>query len=156
MANTPEYMKTYNKAYRLKNPESAKLYKRKAYHANPEHYRKQRREWSLKNPTRQVQSYLKMSAKQRARDKNLPFDLTLDDIIIPEYCPILPWIKIQKNTTGKGPCDTSPTLDRIIPELGYVKGNIQVISSRANVLKSNATPKELQALASWINTQFPN
>jgi hypothetical protein len=44
----------------------------------------------------------------------------------------------------------SPSLDRIKPELGYVPGNIQVISARANVMKNDATPEELLAFANWV------
>lgn len=48
------------------------------------------------------------------------------------------------NHGHSGYFDDSPSIDRIIPELGYTKGNIRVISNRANLLKSNATIEELQ------------
>lgn len=80
-------------------------------------------------------------AKNRAKKKNIPFDITADDIIIPETCPVL---GIPLKAGEKIVCNTSPTIDRIKPELGYVKGNIQVISYRANMLKNNATIEELQ------------
>jgi len=44
----------------------------------------------------------------------------------------------------------SPTLDRIDPNKGYVKGNIQVLSHLANMMKSNATAEELHLFADWI------
>jgi hypothetical protein len=44
------------------------------------------------------------------------------------------------------------SLDRIVPELGYVKGNIAVISNRANSLKSNATLEELERLCAWLKS----
>jgi hypothetical protein len=80
-------------------------------------------------------------AKQRANQKNINFNLDVDDIIIPEYCPILN-LKLRKNHKGWAP--DAPTLDRIIPEKGYVKGNVKVISGKANVMKNNATLKELK------------
>ena len=81
------------------------------------------------------------SAKRRAKVKNLPFDLSIEDIIIPEYCHILN-IKL---VVGKGSTANpdSPTLDKIIPALGYVNGNVQVISRRANVMKSDANFHEV-------------
>jgi len=61
---------------------------------------------------------------------------------IPEYCPVLPWIKLVY-AVGKGVSDGSVALDRIDSSVGYVKGNIRFISHRANTLKSDATDQEL-------------
>ncbi|MAO21760.1 MAG: hypothetical protein CMJ25_13510 [Phycisphaerae bacterium] len=87
------------------------------------------------------------SAKKRATAKGLPFDLDVSDIVIPEQCPVLA-IPLFK---GKGvACDNSPALDRITPNKGYVKGNVAVISTRANRIKSNATYEEIQMVADWV------
>lgn len=86
-------------------------------------------------------------AKQRASQKNIKFNIDVDDIFIPEYCPILN-IKLQKNNIGWAA--DIPSLDRIIPEKGYVKGNVRVISGKANVMKSNATIEELKLFAQNI------
>jgi|ERR1700676_3662823 len=91
--------------------------------------------------------YMVRRAKHRAKILNLPFDLTPDDINIPETCPIF-GIKLQV-ATGRHD-DSSPALDRIIPELGYVKGNVMVISQRANVLKRDASLEELQMLVDGL------
>lgn len=80
-------------------------------------------------------------AKQRASQRNIKFNIDVDDIVIPEFCPILN-IKLRKNHKGWAP-DT-PILDRIIPEKGYVKGNVKVISGRANVMKNDANITELR------------
>ena len=79
-------------------------------------------------------------AKARAKRGNIPFNITRDDIVLPEYCPIL-GLKLKVNQ-GKV-CDSSYSLDRIIPELGYVQGNVQVISKLANQIKSNATTDQI-------------
>jgi hypothetical protein len=42
--------------------------------------------------------------------------------------------------------DNSPSLDRIDTSKGYVKGNVWVISWRANKLKSDATLAELESI----------
>lgn len=47
---------------------------------------------------------------------------------------------------------SSPSIDRIIPELGYVRGNIAVISMRANKLKSDATSEELERISAWMRS----
>ena len=80
------------------------------------------------------------SAKARAKQKNLPFTLTLSDISIPAVCPIL-GIPLQVN--AKHMRDSSPTLDRIYPEKGYIPGNVVVVSLRANRIKSDCTPDDL-------------
>jgi hypothetical protein len=87
-------------------------------------------------------------AKIRAKKGHLPFDLKLEDIQIPEFCPVLPYIKLNRNNTKLS--FDSPTVDRLVPELGYVKGNIHVISWRANDVKGNATSEELIAVAEWM------
>lgn len=90
------------------------------------------------------------SAAKRARRKNLPFSLLLDDIPqIPEACPIL-GIPLEKSYGVGGVTFNSPTLDRIIPSLGYVPGNIQIISQRANVIKNDASAEEIQKVADYM------
>lgn len=82
--------------------------------------------------------------KGRARRNGIPFNLEVSDILIPEYCPLLN-IKINQPLSGKL-SGNSPSVDRINPKLGYVKGNVRIISNRANTLKNNATIKELELL----------
>lgn len=75
------------------------------------------------------------NAKYRAKKSGQPFNLSLEDIVVPELCPILD-IKFSDGMYA-------PSLDKIIPEDGYVKGNVRVITRKANVMKNNATFKEL-------------
>ncbi len=82
-------------------------------------------------------------AKSRAKKNNLPFNIELDDIIIPERCPLL-GIEIESTEVRNSP--NNPSLDKIIPEKGYIKGNVWVISNRANTLKNDASLQELQIL----------
>jgi hypothetical protein len=82
-------------------------------------------------------------AKNRAKKNNLAFNIELDDIVIPERCPLL-GIKIESTEVRNSP--NNPSLDKIIPEKGYIKGNVWVISNRANTLKNDATIKELKML----------
>jgi len=88
-------------------------------------------------------------AANRAKEQQLAFDILVDDIVIPDVCPVLgiPLV-INKGKSGGG--NNSPSLDKIIPELGYVRGNIQVISQLANVMKFNATKEQLLLFANWV------
>jgi|TARA_R110000744_G_scaffold304380_1_gene412908 hypothetical protein len=89
-------------------------------------------------------------ARTRAIKNNIPFDLTIDNIVIPNICPIL-GIEL-KSGTGKGAKDHSPAMDRITPSLGYVEGNIQVISSRANRIKNDSTIEELAMILEYLKS----
>ena len=83
-------------------------------------------------------------AKKRAEAKNIPFNITPQDIVIPKICPLL---RIRLFPSKGQPGRNSPSLDRIKPARGYVKGNIRVISYKANSMKSDSTLKEFERLA---------
>lgn len=120
--------------------------KRRAYALDPEKSRRKDAERKLNNPAWSLLS----RAKRRAADVGVEFDLTSSDIEIPERCPILGIpIGVQQGG-GKGPKDNSASLDRLVPSLGYVKGNVAVISQRANRIKNDATAAELRAIADWM------
>lgn len=86
-----------------------------------------------------------VEAKRRAKKKGLLFNLQVSDIVIPELCPLL-GMRLCRHIGPRGPKDDSPSLDRRDSRLGYVVGNVWVISNRANRLKSNATVEELEGL----------
>jgi hypothetical protein len=90
--------------------------------------------------------YMFHRVKTRAKKDGVPFTLTREDIHIPDRCPVL---GIALEIGGIGGSDNSPELDKVIPALGYVPGNVVVISRRANRIKSNATLEELQKIASF-------
>ncbi len=82
-------------------------------------------------------------AKRNATSRGREFNLSVDDLPIPDICPLL-GIEIKK---GKGKlCDASPSVDRKDNTKGYVKGNVWVISNQANRIKSNASIEELELL----------
>lgn len=96
---------------------------------------------------------MKNRAHTRSKIYNVPFNLELEDIIIPEMCPILNLPLIVK-TGSPGGCHHSPSLHRIIPEKGYVKGNVIVISQLANVMLNNASIENLLKFANWIQKTY--
>lgn len=124
-------------------------YSKKYYEKNKEKICEQNRNEYGSTGKRYVYMMLKR-AEKRAKEKNIPFELTVDDIYIPDYCPIL-GIKL---IVGKmqGPDDYSPSLDRIIPEKGYTKSNIKIISMKANRMKSNATMQDVEKLLHYLKT----
>ena len=128
--NHPEKQAEYNRREKLKNPQRVRNRQNKAA-----------RTWVNRHPKQQMFN----KAKCRAEKNNVPFKLKLEDIVIPERCPVfgfpLTW------GLGSGTKNDSPSLDRIYPEKGYTKENVWVISWRANMIKNNATPEELMRLA---------
>ena len=96
-----------------------------------------RKEWKSLNAEKQMLYRTRFSAKT----KGIPFELQVSDIVIPDKCPIL-GISLERGIYKA--CDHSPSLDKINPALGYIPGNVRVLSQRANLLKSNATVEELR------------
>lgn len=88
-------------------------------------------------------------AKQRAKKSGLEFNLSKEDIVIPSVCPVL-GIELRSNVGGKTAIDNSPTLDRIHPKIGYIKGNIIVISALANRIKSSANYRQILTVGRWL------
>lgn len=97
--------------------------------------------------------YLLGSIQSRCKKGDIPFDLSLGDIVIPEYCPIL-GIPLFRNIGKPGATKNSPSVDRIDPKKGYTKDNIQVISYKANTMKNDATAEQLLLFADWIYKNF--
>jgi hypothetical protein len=128
---------------------------RKTYYANREKQIARSRKWQVENMEHvkkmSVERRLKRApeitlfynAKNRAKAKGLSFDIEFSDIVFPDVCPIL-GIALKVSAGFASP--NSPSIDRIDPSLGYVKGNIQIISHKANTIKSNATLDELKSV----------
>lgn len=87
------------------------------------------------------------SAKERATRLGIPFALDVSDIQIPDVCPVFG----TPLSRGDGSHHAhSPSIDRVIPALGYVPGNVRVISRRANTIKNDATAEELAAVLFYV------
>ena len=83
------------------------------------------------------------NAQHRAKKKGIPFTISMEDIVIPETCPLL-GIPLVSTNNKRDP--RNPSLDQIDPGKGYTPDNIWVVSSRANWIKSDATLQELKTL----------
>jgi hypothetical protein len=85
------------------------------------------------------------TARHQAKKRGLEFTLRFEDVTWPEFCPVF-GVRLERvgdRTHG----DWSPSMDRVDSTKGYVPGNVIVVSMRANRIKSNATPEELQQIA---------
>jgi len=92
-------------------------------------------------------------AKYRSKKKGIEFNLELSDVVIPKVCPVLK-IPLTAGSSSGGPRGCSPSLDRIDNTKGYIKGNVQVISHKANTMKHCADNNELILFANWIKRTY--
>ena len=112
-----------------------------------------RRRWLNRTDDQRRKSVL-YGAAYRAKQQGVPFSITHQDIddIWPKdnCCPALgsPLVWAAKNFTPN-----SPSLDKINPQLGYVVGNIAIVSYLANSIMQNALPSEVTKVAQWFSQQ---
>jgi len=131
--------------------------RRANYKENPHRARQRAREYYAEN--RQVvlarekdrrrddvEKQLWFAARYRSRKLSLAFTITPLDVVVPKFCPAL-GIPLQVSDNTAGP--NSPTIDRIIPSLGYTPDNIVVVSQKANTIKSNATIQEILSVVAF-------
>ena len=141
-----ERRKEYYKEYyskpenRERRKEYAKEYN-KEYYSRPEN-KERRKEYRSSIPRRLA------DAKNRSEKKNLEFNITLEylESIYPDdsLCPLLN-IPLDWDSPPKHP--STPSIDRIDSSKGYIKGNVQWVSWRANRLMADANPDELLMVA---------
>jgi archaellum component FlaC len=132
------------KRWRSNNPDKVKAYHHKYYIKNKDKFKNRLYKWRENNHEKAIL----IRARQRARKKELEFNLEAVDIVIPSKCPILD-IEIVRNKKGNLKTN-SPSLDRIDNTKGYIKSNVMVISNKANTMKNDASPEELIKFAKWI------
>lgn len=87
------------------------------------------------------------NSKERANKYKIPHDIKLDWLVEQfghlTHCPVLD-IELNWAKPNGVLCYDSPSIDKVVPELGYVKGNVMVVSVMANAMKSNASPEVLR------------
>ena len=126
---------------------SYKEYQKEYYKNNKEKMDKRAIIWQTAHP----ESIMISSAKSRSKKNGLTCSITAKDIHIPERCPYL-GVFLERGV-GRGGSDNSPSLDRIDISKGYIPGNIQVISNKANRIKTDATADELITIGTAMKNQ---
>jgi len=147
-ADKERHNRVRRKTY-AENPEARQKYL--DYHKNNYHKIKNKRKEYTKEYLQDKDNrafVMFNSAKRRAKELNLEFDIEPEDVHIPDICPLLE-IPIVLDV-GKGRLSNGPSLDRIDNSKGYVKGNVQVLSDLANRMKNSATINQLKVFATNI------
>ena len=98
-----------------------------------------------KTPENKVK-FLVRAAKDRAGRFGREFSIGIGDLKpFPDKCPLL---GIDLNYTGTGKATGySASIDRVDSSKGYIKGNVRIVSRRANIIKLDATSTELRLIA---------
>lgn len=131
----------------IKQKEQAKKSAHKFYWGNKEYCDKRTRENYRNSKNRGSIEYTFYARKHRAKKQDITWEISLDDISVPDVCPVL-------LTPFKFKTPYAMSIDKIIPSLGYVKGNVQIMSCKANIMKSDATPEELIKFADWVYKNY--
>ena len=151
----------YDKKYYEKNKEkiTARVNKYRQENNEAVKIRKANYRQRTKGKKPSILNALLSRARERARLKKLPFDLTMEwiETVAVSHCPItlepLDWARDQVVDGKPGP--NSPSIDKIIPELGYVQSNCAIMSHRGNMIKSNGTIDEHLRVVQYMAAQQP-
>ncbi len=141
------YDNYYRKYYRNNKKKIYENRREKALVYNKQYYQKHKEEIKVKrsDPESKIHN-MWIQARQKALVKNLPFTIKEEDIVVPELCPLLGVRLVWGVERG-----VSPSLDRVIPSLGYTKENIKVISMEANRMKQEITLDFAKKLIEYLN-----
>lgn len=143
------------KEARAKHPERYKAWneisRQRMKAADPDYVRRQAEARRAKDPIKVWAVAVKNQARMRAKRKGLPFDIDVAYVLslVTPTCPIFGTPLEYWSRGTKGFYDNSASLDRMIPENGYVRGNLVVISLRANMIKKDATLTELMQIVQF-------
>lgn len=101
------------------------------------------------DPVRKAQRKRLQMKRENAFRKAIPFDIEYPDIQWPTHCPVL-GLELDYSSPAGRRVEHSASFDRIDPSKGYLKGNVRVISWRANRIKNDGTAAEHRKIAAYM------
>lgn len=165
-----EYWRQYQ-SQRYSKIKAEKVFKRGADPGTLEQYKKAvvelglqgQKNWRARKKLKQqlygnsdsvaILDFMHNRAKASARQRGIEFDIDRCDIVLVDKCPLLK-VALEYGDIENGDAAHRPSLDRIDNAKGYVKGNVQVVSARANILKRDATLEELVKMGEWAKARL--
>lgn len=109
------------------------------------------KEYDLKRRLADPIGSLIRGCEKRAKMKGIEFNMTRADLgEIPTHCPVL-GLKLKYDHVGRRIAE-SASIDRFNNDLGYISGNVRIISNRANELKNNGTLEEFLKIVRYLQT----
>lgn len=94
------------------------------------------------------QSMREKFRNKKAKSYNHEFTIDFGDLEFPTHCPIL-GIELDY-LCEDGRQENSPSFDRIDSTKGYIKGNVAIVSWRANRIKNNGTVEEHKKIVDYM------
>jgi hypothetical protein len=94
--------------------------------------------WSVNRIT-----YALLASKQRAKAEGLAWSLERGDVETPAACACC------GKAWGRARSDR-PSIDKVVPIRGYVRGNVAIICCACNRRKQDSTPAELRMLLAYV------
>lgn len=152
---TEAEIKDYRRSYYLRNREKILERQKAVLRPNPEEYRAHRNKITTKyRRTRNGWAVDKWNnLKTRAAKDGILMNLTAEDLLqampLDRMCPVF-----NRPFVFEGHSPDNASIDKLVPELGYVRGNIRIISRRANTIKQDATVEELLRVAEWVKAEL--
>ncbi len=138
------------KLFKRKNPKTGKFFRVRELREDGYHFRSYDFRWSKGkyvgeiwiSPEKTLRTYIShtfINVEKRSREKKIPMNIDIDYLlkIFPKdyLCPISGKKMIWGEINSKK--NSSPSVDRIYPNLGYIKGNLRWISNECNILKKD-------------------
>jgi hypothetical protein len=122
------------------------------YQANKERLKKQNSEWYYRTRGSNPMAIRLNNIRSRCKKDQIEFNITIEDLSVPGFCP---YLGLPLATDAKEKIHpNSASVDRIDATKGYIKGNVEVISQLANVMKNNASPEQLVAFAKAVLERY--
>lgn len=141
------------KEWHKKNSERLNKKYKERYWNNKEASAEYCREWRKDRKENRWFEHFTANKRRDCLVRGITFELTPEYLasIWVDVCPVL-GIKITDTSTlsGNNRPDNIAELDRLVPSLGYVKGNVRWISRRANRIKSDASIEEIRAILKYM------
>ncbi len=151
--------------YAERHPDRIKTQARKWRKNNADYVREKNRKWKVDNPARVKESMIawrevpknriRSIVKSRIADairRGIPLDQKAMLALVenpPTHCQISGVLLDYSAGRGRN-VGNSPSIDRIDPNRGYVKGNIAVVTHRINTIKSFGTAAEHRIIAEFL------
>ena len=113
-----------------------------------------RKKWGTHKELIASDLYQAQRQKFRAKKANAlrvgwEWSLSFGDLVWPTHCPVL---NIELDYFAEGRQENSPSFDQIDAGKGYVVGNVQIISWRANRIKNDGTAAEHRRIAEYLES----